>query len=152
MKENLKEIGLGFNWKGKPVIGNPIGSKLKITTDSGFQVAWVNPAASYLASNDLRVLFGLGTDEIVTSLEIEWPGFGKDLFENLTCNSYYGVCAGRIIINNQLLIFTFLLSSFGYPQQSVEEGFKLIETRSYNEAFKGIYCNFSKGFPVILKP
>ena len=54
----------------------------------------VNPAASYLASNDLRVLFGLGTDEIVTSLEIQWPGFGKDLFENLTCNSYYRVTQG----------------------------------------------------------
>jgi len=67
---------------------------LKIITDSGVQVAWVNPAASYLASNDPRVLFGLGPDEMVTTLEVQWPGFGKDLFENLTCNSYYRIVQG----------------------------------------------------------
>ena len=85
---------IGFQLEGKTCNREAIGSKLKITTDSGLQVAWVNPAASYLASNDLRVLFGLGTDEIVTSLEIQWPGLGKDLFENLTCNSYYRVAQG----------------------------------------------------------
>jgi len=85
---------IGFKLEGKTCNREAIGSKLKITTNSGFQVAWVNPAASYLASNDLRVLFGLGPDEMVTSLEVQWPGFGKDLFENLTCNSYYRIVQG----------------------------------------------------------
>ena len=93
---------IGFKLEGKTCNREAIGSKLKITTDSGFQVAWVNPAASYLASNDLRVLFGLGPDEMVTSLEVQWPGFGKDLFENLTCNSYY-----RIVQGGSLSIITY---------------------------------------------
>ncbi len=86
---------IGFQLEGKTCNRQAIGSKLKITTDSGVQVAWVNPAASYLASNDLRVLFGLGPDEMVTSLEVQWPGFGKDLFENLTSNSYYRIVQGE---------------------------------------------------------
>jgi len=93
---------IGFKLEGKTCNREAIGSKLKITTDSGFQVAWVNPAASYLASNDLRVLFGLGSDEMVTSLEVQWPGFGKDLFENLTSNSYY-----RIVQGGSLSIITY---------------------------------------------
>jgi len=93
---------IGFKLEGKTCNREAIGSKLKITTDSGVQVAWVNPAASYLSSNDLRVLFGLGPDEMVTSLEVKWPGFGKDLFENLTCNSYY-----RIVQGGSLSIITY---------------------------------------------
>ena len=93
---------IGFKLEGKTCNREAIGSKLKITTDSGFQVAWVNPAASYLASNDLRVLFGLGPDEMVTSLEVQWPGFGKDLFKNLTSNSYY-----RIVQGGSLSIITY---------------------------------------------
>ena len=93
---------IGFKLEGKTCNREAIGSKLKITTDSGVQVAWVNPAASYLSSNDLRVLFGLGPDEMVTSLEVQWPGFGKDLFENLTCNSYY-----RIVQGGSLSIITY---------------------------------------------
>ena len=86
---------IGFQLEGKTCNRQAIGSKLKITTDSGVQVAWVNPAASYLASNDPRVLFGLGPDEMVTSLEIQWPGSRKDLFENLTSNSYYRIVQGE---------------------------------------------------------
>jgi len=93
---------IGFKLEGKTCNREAIGSKLKITTDSGFQVAWVNPAASYLSSNDLRVLFGLGSDEMVTSLEVQWPGFGKDLFDNLTSNSYY-----RIVQGGSLSIITY---------------------------------------------
>jgi len=86
---------IGFQLEGKTCNREAIGSKLKITTDSGIQVAWVNPAGSYLASNDPRVLFGLGPDEMVTSLEIQWPGSRKDLFENLTSNSYYRIVQGE---------------------------------------------------------
>ena len=86
---------IGFQLEGKTCNREAIGSKLKITTDSGIQVAWVNPAASYLSSNDPRVLFGLGPDEMVTSLEIQWPGSRKDLFENLTSNSYYRIVQGE---------------------------------------------------------
>ena len=93
---------IGFKLEGKTCNRQGIGSKLKITTDSGIQVAWVNPAGSYLASNDPRVLFGLGPDEMVASLEVQWPGSGKDLFENLTSNSYY-----RIVQGESLSIITY---------------------------------------------
>jgi hypothetical protein len=89
---------IGFKLEGKTCNREAIGSKLKITTDSGVQVAWVNPAASYLSSNDPRVLFGLGPDEMVSSLEIQWPGSRMDLFENLTSNSYYRIVQGESLI------------------------------------------------------
>ena len=90
-----KGYWIGFKLEGKTCNREAIGSKLKITTDSGIQVAWVNPAASYLASNDPRVLFGLGLDKMVTSLEIQWPGSRKEFFENLTSNSYYRIVQGE---------------------------------------------------------
>ena len=95
------------NWIGIELEGvlcnrDAIGSKLIFTTNSGVQIAWVNPASSYLTSNDKRVVFGMGNEENILSLEIEWVGSNKELYTDLNPNYYYKIIQGELpfIINN----------------------------------------------------
>ncbi len=43
-------------------------------------VRWLNPAQSYLCSNDPRAHFGLGGLELVESIEIDWPDGLRETF------------------------------------------------------------------------
>jgi len=96
------------NWIGIELQGvlcnrDAIGSKLILTTDSGIQIAWVNPASSYLTSNDKRVVFGIGNEKNIISLEIEWVGSNKEIFTDLNPNFYYKIIQGKLpfIINHK---------------------------------------------------
>jgi hypothetical protein len=44
-------------------------------------VRLVNPASSYLCSNDVRAHFGLGPAERVDGIEVVWPDGTRDEFE-----------------------------------------------------------------------
>ena len=92
-----KNNWIGFELEGISCNRQAIGSKIKITTDSGNQTAYVNPAGSYLTSNDKRVLFGIDQDKLIITLEIEWPGSNKETFSNLTPNFYYKIIQGESI-------------------------------------------------------
>ncbi|MCG6925727.1 MAG: CRTAC1 family protein [Acidobacteria bacterium] len=50
-----------------------IGAKIKAVTPSRTRYSHVNTAVGYGGSSDPRVHFGLGSDEVVTTLEITWP-------------------------------------------------------------------------------
>ncbi|WP_419805542.1 CRTAC1 family protein [Terriglobus sp.] len=50
-----------------------IGATIKITTKSGSQFVTVSTAGSYLSSSDKRAHFGLGSDQVINSVEIRWP-------------------------------------------------------------------------------
>lgn len=54
-----------------------IGAKIVLTRQSGKkQYGLVSTAASYLAANDRRVFFGLGSETAIKQIRIEWPGGG----------------------------------------------------------------------------
>ena len=89
----------GNNWINVELEGvtcnrDAIGSKLELKSKSGTQVAWVNPGASYLASNDKRILFGLSKDMYVDNLIIHWPDGQKESFNNLEVNIFYHIRQG----------------------------------------------------------
>ena len=90
---------IGFHLEGITSNRQAIGSKIKITTGSGTQIAYVNPSGSYLTSNDHRVVFGLNKDETVHAVEIQWPGQAKELFNGLKPNQYYKIVQGTSISN-----------------------------------------------------
>ena len=94
-KGKPKNNWIGFLLEGKTCNRDAIGSKVKIKTISGIQVAWVNPAGSYLASNDKRVLFGIKQDTSIISVEIIWPGSIKENYKNIQPNYYYKVIQGE---------------------------------------------------------
>ena len=41
---------------------------------------WVNPASSYLSSNDPRAHFGLGPATAVERIEVTWPDGAREVF------------------------------------------------------------------------
>ena len=88
-----KNNWIGFELEGRTCNKQAIGSKIIISTDSGNQVAWVNPAGSYLTSND-KVVFGINSDRLVRSISIDWPGSGKETFKDLKPNYYYKIIQG----------------------------------------------------------
>ena len=94
-----KKNWIGFHLEGITSNRQAIGSKIKITTGSGTQIAWVNPSGSYLTSNDHRVVFGLNKDKIVNTIDIQWPGQAKELFYDISPNQYYKIVEGTSISN-----------------------------------------------------
>jgi enediyne biosynthesis protein E4 len=50
-----------------------IGAVVKLTTSSGEQYRTMTTGSSYLSSSDKRVHFGMGTDSVATTIEIDWP-------------------------------------------------------------------------------
>ena len=89
-----KNNWIGFELEGRTCNKQAIGSKIIISTDSGDQAAWVNPAGSYLTSNDTRVVFGINSDRFVKSISIDWPGSGKETFKELKLNYHKMIIQG----------------------------------------------------------
>jgi hypothetical protein len=64
-----------------------LGARVVLTRKNGRkQYATATTAASYLSSQDRRVFFGLGKDEGIESIEIEWPSGGKQRLRELEVN------------------------------------------------------------------
>jgi len=66
---------IGFQLQGTQSNRDAIGSKLTLRAGNHQFVRWVTGGASFLASHDKRVLFGLGgnLEPELLSLEIRWP-------------------------------------------------------------------------------
>ncbi|HLK19557.1 MAG TPA: CRTAC1 family protein [Bryobacteraceae bacterium] len=72
------ETKTGNHWLMLKLVGrtsnrDAIGAVVKMTTASGAQYATVSTASSYLSASDKRVHFGLGSDAVALSIEIQWP-------------------------------------------------------------------------------
>lgn len=85
---------IGLHLEGRTFNRDAIGARVMVKSASGSQIATVNPAASYLASNDKRLVFGLGDDSVVDQIMVQWPGGGADRFEKIEPNSYYHILPG----------------------------------------------------------
>lgn len=75
----LKNNGTKNHWLGLTLVGsksnrNGIGSRVVVTDSAGKkQIFDVNTSGSYLASNDPRIIVGLGRATIVQKVEVTWP-------------------------------------------------------------------------------
>ena len=82
----------GHHWLTVNTIGTAsnrdgTGAKIRLTTASGSdQYAMVSAAGSYLASNDKRAHFGIGSDRMVKTLEITWPSGVVQRLENIAAD------------------------------------------------------------------
>ena len=95
------------NWVGLKLEGtrsnkDGIGAKVVIKTSSGSQIRTINRAGSFLSSNDNRLLFGVGEDEKIIMLKVEWPGGGGDVFYEIDVNKYY-----KLIQGNELFVLSY---------------------------------------------
>jgi hypothetical protein len=57
------------------------GAEVTIEAGGRRRVGWINPATSYLCSNDPRAHFGLGAAERVDAIQVRWPDGALERFE-----------------------------------------------------------------------
>ena len=63
-----------------------IGARIELWSGGRRQVKEVVSGASYLASNDPRIHFGLGTEKRVERVKVHWPSGQADSWEDLPAN------------------------------------------------------------------
>lgn len=75
-----------------------LNARIKIVAGGVTQTQEIHSGGSYLSQNDLRVHFGLGGAEKITSVEIRWPSEKVEKFADLTADHFYSVLEGEGIV------------------------------------------------------
>jgi enediyne biosynthesis protein E4 len=65
-----------------------IGAVVRVTSAGGAQWQAVHSGSSYLSANDLALTFGLGRDEKAASVEVQWPGGGKQVLKDVPAGQH----------------------------------------------------------------
>lgn len=68
-----------------------LGARIHLVSTSGEQWNRVTTSVGYGGSSDRLVHFGLGTDTVVRSIDIEWPSGIRQLLRDLAVDRYYEV-------------------------------------------------------------
>ena len=94
LRNNTGQEGawIGFELQGNLSNRDAIGSKLSLGSGDKRFTKWVTGGASFLASHDRRVVFGLGKPEKdECSLEIRWPSGVVQTISGLRINRYHKI-------------------------------------------------------------
>jgi hypothetical protein len=68
-----------------------IGARIAVTAGGYTQIGEVRGGSSYLSQNDLRLHFGLGTQDRMTAVEISWPSGKKSEIRDLPAGYIYTI-------------------------------------------------------------
>jgi hypothetical protein len=85
---SIRTVGTKSNRDG-------IGASISITSASGKQWNVVRSGSSYASQSDRAIVFGLGQDPSVASLEIAWPSGTKQKFSNVVANQFITIDESR---------------------------------------------------------
>jgi len=72
--------------KGTKSNGNGIGAKVTIKSASGTQTRTLKSGCSYASQSELALIFGIGADTQIDSIEVRWPSGIVSLLENIKPN------------------------------------------------------------------
>ena len=86
---------IGFELKGK-YNEIPLGSRVHLKTDKGYQMQELTLSRGYLSSVSPRIHFGLGTSTKIDEILIQWPDGNQLKVENSKLNTY-----NTIVYNEQ---------------------------------------------------
>ena len=75
--------------KGRTSNAFGIGSRITVETAAGRQVRQLFPTGNYMASDEPAVHFGLGKDDAIQSLRIDWPSGIAQVLRDLEANRRY---------------------------------------------------------------
>src|SRR5277367_3216273 len=88
---SIRTVGTKSNRDG-------IGASVSIASASGKQWNTVRSGSSYASQSDLALVFGLGQDPVVTSIDVTWPSGAKQKFANVAANQFITIDETRGII------------------------------------------------------
>ena len=71
-----------------------IGAFVRITAGGVSQIAEVHAGSSYISQNDLRLHFGLDQAAVVDTVDVDWPGGGKETFKALPARQTHRIVEG----------------------------------------------------------
>ena len=80
-----------FELRGSVSNSHGIGSTVTLESDSGKQIRYLSPARGIFSSDEPVVHFGLGTDQKINRLVINWPSGHRQEFTDLSPNRRYVV-------------------------------------------------------------
>ncbi len=75
-----------------------LGAVVRVESALGKQSGMVRSGGSYLSQSDLALTFGLGRDEKIGALSIEWPSGTKQRFTGLAANQFLNIDETRGIV------------------------------------------------------
>ena len=70
---------------------NGIGSTIRITTEKSNQSRYVTLTRGYMASGESISHFGLGSEEKIIELSVQWPSGHIQIFKDLLANQFYTI-------------------------------------------------------------
>lgn len=79
-----------------PALGgrDAYGAEITVVTPAARHIRWLNPASSFLCSNDPRAHFGLGPVPRIDAIEIRWPDGLLESFPGPTLNQVVALARG----------------------------------------------------------
>ena len=77
--------------KGRSSNSWGIGAKVKLSTTSGLQVRYLTLSRGFMSANEPLVHFGLGPDQLIDELTINWPSGHVQNFKNLESDRFYTI-------------------------------------------------------------
>ncbi len=92
----------GLNWMEFRLFGtvsnrSAIGAKVRVTAGGQTQLRQVESGSGYLAQHMLRVHVGLGVNEFVDSIEVEWPSGQVSMHPGLAVNQIHAIVEPCIV-------------------------------------------------------
>jgi len=78
-----------------------IGSRLTLKTNKRSMIQEVEAGGSYLSQNDLRLHFGLGTDEKIVSADIRWSDGKVENVAGVQANQIVTITQGKGVTSSQ---------------------------------------------------
>ena len=90
----------GAHWLGVRLVGvrsvrDGTGARLKLTAGPLVSYDQAKGGLSYCSAQDPRILFGLGSQAKVDSLEISWPSGERQVLRDLAADRYVTVEEGK---------------------------------------------------------
>jgi len=90
---------LGLTLKGKDGSASAIGAKVTVTAGGKRQVLVNQWATSYLSNNDPRIHIGLGQEEQIDLIEVNWNNGEKEDYRNIVADRYVIIMQGKGIVS-----------------------------------------------------
>ena len=75
-----------------------LGASVRVQSASGKQWQVVRSGSSYCSQSQLALTFGLGKDQEVTALEVEWPSGAKQRFAKVGVNQFVTIREGAATV------------------------------------------------------